>query len=40
MIALVIIEIFLLGNFFQSYAEGLNILALSLLIRIVKNPKK
>ena len=34
-LALVMVVPFFLGNIFQSYAEGMNILALSLLVRIV-----
>ena len=33
-VALGMVVLFLFGNFFQSYAEGMNILALSLLVRI------
>ena len=33
-VALVMVVLFLFGNIFQSYAEGMNILALSLLVRI------
>ena len=33
-LALVMVVLFFLGNIFQSYAEGMNILALSLLVRI------
>ena len=34
-VALVMVILFFVGNIFQSYAEGMNILALSLLVRIV-----
>lgn len=33
-VALAMVVLFLFGNIFQSYAEGMNILALSLLVRI------
>ena len=39
-VALVIVVLFFIGNIFQSYAEGMNILALSLLVRIISNRLK
>ena len=36
-VALVMVILFFIGNIFQSYAEGMNILALSLLVRIISN---
>ena len=39
-VALGILALFFLGNIFQCYASGMNVLALSLLIRIMKNLKK
>lgn len=38
--ALVMVVLFFIGNIFQSYAEGMNILALSLLVRIISNRLK
>ena len=39
-VALVMVVLFFIGNIFQSYAEGMNILALSLLVRIISNRLK
>ena len=39
-VALVMVVLFFIGNIFQSYAEGMNILALSLLVRIISNKFK
>jgi hypothetical protein len=39
-VALVMVILFFVGNIFQSYAEGMNILALSLLVRIISNRLK
>ena len=39
-VALVMVVLFLFGNIFQSYAEGMNILALSLSVRIICNKVK
>ena len=39
-VALVMVILFFIGNIFQSYAEGMNILALSLLVRIISNRLK
>ena len=36
-VTLVMVILFFIGNIFQSYAEGMNILALSLLVRIISN---
>lgn len=39
-VALVMVVLFFIGNIFQSYADGMNILALSLLVRIISNRLK
>ncbi len=39
-VALVMVVLFFIGNILQSYAEGMNILALSLLVRIISNRLK
>ena len=39
-VALAMVVLFFFGNIFQSYAEGMNILALSLLVRIISNRLK